>query len=94
MGFLSKFFSKEKGETPRSFDNMSNMVLSWRSVNSELINRVAYDSSNSELSIDLRNRGIYVYHNVPQSVFNGLMSAPSHGRFFNENIRDSFSFTH
>ncbi|WP_442914998.1 KTSC domain-containing protein [Marinobacter sp. G11] len=36
--------------------------------------------------------GVYRYSDVPESTFNGLLSASSKGGYFNEYIRDRFSY--
>ncbi len=37
--------------------------------------------------------GLYSYSNVPESVYTGLMSANSHGKYFHANIKNSYSFS-
>ncbi|WP_409339851.1 KTSC domain-containing protein [Ornithobacterium rhinotracheale] len=43
-----------------------------------------------QLYINFRSGYTYVYHRVPKSVFNGLLRAPSKGKFFNRYIRGRF----
>jgi len=53
---------------------------------SSLIQRVCYDRAQSTLIVGIR--GVYdQYCSLPPPTFEGLMSAPSMGQFFNRNIR-------
>lgn len=56
-------------------------------VNSSNISSIGYDESSQTLEIEFLNGGIYQYYNVPQSVYEGLMSASSHGIYFDQNIK-------
>lgn len=61
-----------------------------QTVNSSDIRSIGY--LGNTLEVEFRSGGIYQYFNVPQSVYFGLMSAPSHGRFFHSNIRDRYGY--
>lgn len=43
---------------------------------------VGYDKETQVLEIEFRNGSIYQYFNIPESIYSGLMSASSHGRYF------------
>lgn len=43
---------------------------------------VGYDKETQVLEIEFRNGTIYQYFNIPESIYSGLMSASSHGRYF------------
>lgn len=49
---------------------------------------VGYDTTTGTLEIEFRNGAVYEYLRVPGCVHAGLMSAASHGRFFNQQIRN------
>jgi len=57
-------------------------------VSSSDISSVGYDSGT--MHIRFRSGGIYAYSGVPQSVYSGLMSAPSKGRYFHARIRGRY----
>jgi hypothetical protein len=61
-------------------------------VNSSNLASVGYDPGNETLEIEFRNGTIYRYLNVPTFEHDRLMSATSHGVYFNANIRDVYSF--
>ena len=55
---------------------------------SSLIQRVCYDKAQSRMIISIK--GVYdQYCELPAQTFDGLMAAPSMGKFFNRNIRGS-----
>ena len=56
------------------------------------INSVGYDESAQTLEIEFRGRKVYRYSDVPASVCLNLMNAESMGDFFEENIRNVYSY--
>ena len=39
------------------------------------------------------NGAVYEYDNVPQKLYEGIMKAESKGKFINQNVTKSFSYT-
>jgi hypothetical protein len=60
-------------------------------VSSSNLSSVGYDPS-GVLEIQFRNRTIYQYFDVPNSIYEGLMNAGSTGKFFHIFIRSAFPF--
>lgn len=58
-------------------------------VSSSNIRSIGY--GNNILEIEFNSGGIYQYPNVPVSLYNGLMSASSHGTYFAKYIKNSFT---
>ncbi|MBK8945396.1 MAG: KTSC domain-containing protein [Ignavibacteriae bacterium] len=56
-------------------------------VNSSNLKSVGYDNSSNILQIEFLNGGLYEYYNVPESKYNGLMNATSHGQYFDQHIK-------
>ena len=56
-------------------------------VTSSNLASVGYDPQTGTLEIEFRNGSIYQYFNVPLEIFNGLMSAGSHGRYFDAYVK-------
>lgn len=52
---------------------------------------VGYDPAKKLLEITFVNGGVYQYAGVPEEIHKGLMSASSHGTYFNKNIKDTYS---
>lgn len=61
-------------------------------VSSSNIISIGYDEDTQILEIEYKKNSIYHYFEVPQSEFDGLMNASSHGRYLNENIKDVYEY--
>jgi KTSC domain len=62
-------------------------------VASSLIRSVGYDLLGSILEIEMGEPSrLYTFYDVPFSVYEELMEAPSKGQYFNENIRDFYAY--
>ena len=59
-------------------------------VNSSAINKIGYDNSN--LCIEFTHGRRYIYSPVQESVFQGLLQASSKGTYYNDNIKDRYSY--
>ena len=57
-------------------------------VSSSAIRALSYDGYT--LSVEFHNSGSYDHPGVPESVYRGLMSAPSIGAFYNRYIRGKY----
>lgn len=62
------------------------------SVSSSNLRSVGYDVATHTLEITFHSGGVYVYDSVPTEVHAGLMSAPSHGRYFDRHIKGRYAF--
>lgn len=56
-------------------------------VSSSNLSSVGYDPAAATLEIEFLGGGVYQYFNVPAHVYSGLMSAGSHGRYFDAHIK-------
>ena len=54
---------------------------------------VGYDPSSKTLEIEFNSGGVYQYHNVPQTIYEQLMMASSHGKFFHALIRNVYGYS-
>lgn len=52
-------------------------------VTSTTMSSVGYDPEESTLEIEFTTGEIYQYHDVPLEIYEGLLNAPSLGRYFN-----------
>lgn len=57
------------------------------SVSSSNIASIGYDSSSQILEVEFLKGGVYQYSGVSVSTYNALMSASSHGEYFDANIK-------
>lgn len=60
-------------------------------VQSSNIDSIGYDKETEILEIEFNNRRVYQYFNVPINVYIELMNAPSHGKYFNQNIKNDYT---
>lgn len=56
-------------------------------VSSSNIASIGYDPDNMVLEIEFLNGAVYQYYGVPQSIYDGLMAADSHGKFLADYIK-------
>lgn len=61
-------------------------------VSSSNLASVGYNSEEHVLEIEFNGGGVYRYYGVPQNVYEGLINAPSHGKYFHRNIRDEYDY--
>lgn len=53
---------------------------------------VGYEPVNSTLELKFHSGGIYQYSGVSDSVYRGLMSASSHGKYFHAYIKNVYPY--
>lgn len=68
-------------------------VMNRQTVSSSNLAAVGYDPVQQVLEIEFHGSGLYQYSNVPVSIYQGLMNAPSHGKYFHRHIKTSYSYT-
>lgn len=61
-------------------------------VESNYLRSVGYDSLNQVLEIEFQRGEVYQYLDVPITVYTDLMNAPSHGKYFNTNIKEVYAY--
>ena len=57
-----------------------------QSVSSSNLKSIGYE--NAILDIEFKNEDVYRFSNVPKDIYEALMNAESHGKYFNEHIRN------
>jgi hypothetical protein len=67
-----------------------NMDQKLRLKPSEPIHDAFYDPETERLTIQFAKGGTSAHHGVPQKLAQGLQTASSHGKFYNEHIRGKF----
>jgi lysyl-tRNA synthetase class 2 len=60
-------------------------------VDSSIVKAIQYDALAQTLTVRVVN-GLYVYEDVPESVYRAFLAAPSKGAFYNAEVRDKFFF--
>lgn len=60
-------------------------------VQSSNLKSIGYDSNTSTLEVEFNNGAIWQYYDVLESTYYELKSASSVGKYFNANIKGSYS---
>jgi KTSC domain-containing protein len=60
---------------------------------STVIRSFTYHAAQNQLEITFQSGRRYVYERVPPEIYEAMKKAFSKGEFFNEHIRDRFTFT-
>lgn len=63
------------------------------SVSSSNIASVGHDASSQTLEVEFLNGSIYEYYDVPEHVYQELISASSVGGYFAQRVRNVYSFS-
>ena len=59
-------------------------------VSSSNIASIGYE--NGTLYVSFNRGGLYAYSGVPESIYRGLMSAPSHGSYLASHVKGVYSY--
>lgn len=63
--------------------------MQYTAVASSSIAAVGYDPASAVLAIRFHNGAEYHYFAVPKTLFEGLLTAPSVGGYYHENVRNA-----
>ena len=69
---------------------MTNVKMT--AVDSTNLASVEYDKEAQKLYVEFLSGSTYVYFNLDESVYRGLMNAPSKGTYFSQNIKGVYAF--
>ena len=61
-------------------------------VSSSNIQSIGYDPNSNTLEVAFQHGGIYQYYNVPEFIYNGIMSAGSKGSYLHQNIKGKYRY--
>ncbi len=61
-------------------------------VSSSDLRSVGYDPQTQTLEIEFNSGGVYRYFHVPTNVYEGLMNAGSHGMYFHQNVKNTYTY--
>jgi hypothetical protein len=59
-------------------------------VTSSNIAEIGYETGSMTLEVAFKSGAVYQYYDVPETMYQSLMQADSHGRFLNANIKGSY----
>ncbi len=67
--------------------------MNRQSVTSSSIASIGYDVNSQTLEIEFLNGGVYQYFDVPQHVYEELITAGSHGLYLSQNIKGHYRYS-
>jgi hypothetical protein len=70
--------------------NQEELIFKKKFLDSSFIQKVIWDKSNETLMVLFSTGSIWAYYNVPFEIYENLLAAESHGKYFNLNIRNIF----
>ena len=73
--------------------NPEDWAMRRKSVSSSSVASVGYDPRSQTLEIEFHSGSVYDYEEVPPEIYQGLMEAPSKGRYFANEIRGQYPST-
>lgn len=79
------------GRTNLSAEEIENMEREM--VASSNVVSIGYDSGAETLEVEYKNEGIYQYYNVPEPLYQQLMSSDSKGKFLHAYIKHAYPFS-
>ena len=62
------------------------------SVDSSNLHSVGYDPDTQILEIEFKTGGVYEYSGVPKEIYQQLIAASSHGKFFHAHIKNVYRY--
>jgi hypothetical protein len=88
----------EKNSTKHSrIDRLCPLIISAKEgpmINNMVLSReiewIGYEHKRNMLQVEFIIGSIYQYENVPETVYQEFLTAPSHGRFFESNIKNKY----
>lgn len=68
------------------------MAILDQDLDSSMIDNVQYDTDTNTLVVRFQNGWLYIYEDVDEDVFDEIISAPSAGRWFADNVRYNYDY--
>ncbi|MEY8200761.1 MAG: KTSC domain-containing protein [Colwellia sp.] len=62
------------------------------SVSSSNVDSIGYDSDNQTLEVEFNSGTTYQYYDVPEHVYDDLLSSSSVGSYLNQHVKNSYSY--
>lgn len=62
-------------------------------VASSNVSSIGYDEAQQTLEVEFQNGAVYQYYNVPETLYQQLMTAGSKGAFLNIYIKNAYPFS-
>ncbi|GGJ01876.1 KTSC domain-containing protein [Paenibacillus hunanensis] len=66
--------------------------MNWTHVSSSHISSIAYDDKSASLYVRFHDGATYIYYDVPVFIYDGLLSAASHGSYLASRVKGVFRY--
>lgn len=66
--------------------------MEWITLSSTNLSRVRYEETTQTLEIEFQDGRIYQYFDVPIQIYEGLLSAESHGIYFHAIVKGQYRY--
>ncbi|MDR0833598.1 MAG: KTSC domain-containing protein [Candidatus Symbiothrix sp.] len=63
-----------------------------QTVDSSNLASIGSDAENEILEVEFSHGGVYQYFDVSEDVYEKLMNADSHGKYFSTNVRNDYKY--
>lgn len=73
-------------------DRFLTRLAAFMDVESSNLVAVDYDEEFAKLRVKFRSGSVYEYDDVPYAVYQELMDAESHGKYFHKHIRTKYHY--
>lgn len=73
-------------------NNLETLPFQRQAFISSALASAGYQKDQKILELEFSNSNIYRYYNIPSYIYQNLLSAPSHGTYFNLDIRDYYDY--
>lgn len=61
-------------------------------VSSSNVSSIGYDAASQTLEVEFHNGGVYQYYGVPESTYQGFMTAGSKGTYLHDHIKNRYRY--
>jgi len=68
------------------------MNVAMTKVNSSNVDEIGYDEATQIVYVRFLNNSLYIYKNVPEVVYQGLLIAPSIGSYLHRNFKNVYPY--
>lgn len=84
----NQYIALHRGQDQGSIESTTQEIKMDRApVSSSKLTSIGYNPQERILEIEFLNGSVYQYFDVPSNIYSGLMSASSHGRYFDAYIK-------
>jgi len=88
-----EFIETWRAQSPFIKLTTKSKIMNRQSVSSSNIASIGYDDNSQTLEVEFLNGSVYHYFDVPQHIYDGLISADSHGQYLAQNVKGAYRYS-